>query len=169
MTKQVLAATLVLTALSLAACGSGTDAGYKPGGFLGGIGIFPKGVPQIAPKYEEPTIKNLMGTPQPFPAEYPLAQYPNARVLLAEVRPVYTARRPNMVCLQSSDDIGKIANYYRLKLSSEGWKFKSADENPVFSSTIWEKGDQVAEVRISPSPQEGQKIIQLFIAPAGKS
>lgn len=156
----------ILIALLLSACStSPEDQGGKSG--WGNVSIFSLQAPSTkAPKYMEPTMDNLMGKPQPFPSEYPVVQYPNSKVILAQVRPVYTERKPNMVVLSSRDNIPQVASYYKQRLVAEGWKFQSAFENSAYSSTIWLKENQQAEVRVSPAPQEGEQIIQVLISPA---
>ena len=114
-----------------------------------------------APVYEHPDMSTLEGKPQPFPSRYPLKNYPNSKVALAFVYPRLRPGETNQVMLKSSDKIGDIATYYRRDLTKEGWTLVSSYENIIYSSTIWQKGDQQIEVRVSPDPNNMENI-QLF-------
>lgn len=163
---------VLAVSLTLTACSKSEDQqDQQVGGFLGGIGATVGGIQKStginqAPKYTEPTIDVLRGKLQQFPSEYPVVQYPNSKMIVAEVRPNYTANRPNFVCLSTGDRLETVATYYKQMLYKDGWQPQVADENTAYSSTIWTKGKQKAEVRVSPGPKQGERIIQLLIYPA---
>ena len=162
---------LLLVALSLglgaSLNGCGSNKQNEDGEIVGVKGKWQQSVEDDgpAPKYVQPTMDNLRGKPFRFPSEYPLAQYPGSKVIMANVRPVYHAGQPNMVALESPDRIEMIAAYYKQRLPKEGWIFKRKNENKGFSSTIWTKGDEQAEIRVSPTPSERSWVVQLFIGP----
>jgi hypothetical protein len=118
-----------------------------------------------APKYIQPTMDNLRGKPYQFPSEYGLQKYPNSKVIFAQVYPTYRMNQPNMVALESRDRIENIAAFYKSKLPREGWVFKRKSENAAFSSTIWTKGKEQAEIRVSPTPNSESWCVQLLIGP----
>ena len=118
-----------------------------------------------APKYITPTMDNLRGKPYQFPSEYGLQKYPNSKVIFAQVYPTYRMNQPNMVALESRDRIESIAAFYKNKLPKEGWMFKRKNENAAFSSTIWTKGKEQAEIRVSPTPNSESWCVQLLIGP----
>ena len=158
---------LCCAVLALSSCSKTEDQQDSSGstGLFGGF--LPKQMnPNVAPKYTEPTIDVLKGKLQQFPSEYPIEQYPNSKMVVAEVRPNYTSRRPNFVCLKTNDQLGNVADYYKQKLYKEGWKPQEAFENTAYSSTVWVKGNQKAEVRVCPAPNPAERVIQLLIYPA---
>lgn len=137
------------------------------GGIFGGMSFMNKPLnPNAAPKYTEPTIEVLQGKLQQFPSEYPLEQYPNSKMVVAEVRPNFTSRRPNFVCLKTNDQLTNVADYYKQKLYKDGWKPQEAFENTAYSSTVWIKGNLKAEVRVCPAPDPSERVVQLLIYPA---
>ena len=118
----------------------------------------------VGPQYTQPSMDTLRGVRQKFPAHYTLKRYPRARMVIAWVSPHLQPGWKNQVMLKSDDPPQLIATYYKRDLSKEGWKMISQYENPAYSSTIWRKDGQEAEVRVSPD-QYNKENIQLFVGP----
>jgi hypothetical protein len=120
----------------------------------------------VGPQFAHPTMNTLRGiTKQRFPAKYPLVRYPHSQVFLVRTYPDLKWPERNQVMLKSEEPTAEIADFYKGDLSKQGWQLVSKYENPRYSSTKWRKGDQEAEIRVSPDPQSRNNI-QLFIGPS---
>lgn len=120
---------------------------------------------QEGPQYQSPTIDNLRGIPQRFPARYAVRKYPKSQVVLVDVRPHLFGGQKNQVMLRSSDPPKVIAAYYKTDLSKDGWELVHSYENTIYSSTTWQKNGLEVEVRVSPDPYNRENI-QLISGPA---
>lgn len=164
--------TLSASALLLGGCGGGM------GGCNGGGDQVQQGanwtslqteadketVDQEGPQYQQPSMDNLKGKPQLFPAKYAVKRYPNSRVVMAYVRPDLLPGQKNVVLLNSSDQQQVISEYYLQNMVKDGWKVTYRAENSAFSQITYQKGNQEAEVRIMADPQ-GRKHVQLLSGP----
>lgn len=119
---------------------------------------------EIGPQYQTPTVENLRGQVQKFPARYPLKRYPNSRVVMAVVEPKLRPGQHNVVLLNSSDDGKVVARYYYQDLIKDGWKPVYSSGNEAYSQIRYVKGDQEVEVRIFPDPH-GRQHVQLLSGP----
>lgn len=159
---------IAASTLLLAGCGSGMGGcnGQQNDQNVIGTAIVdnsPAGAEE-GPQYQEPRMENLQGTPQKFPARYPLKRYPNSRVVMAYVRPNLHPGDRNCVLLTSSDKNFVVAGYYQQNLTGEGWKLVQTEGNTAYSRQLYRKGDQFAEVVVTPDPH-GVNHVQLFTGP----
>ena len=114
-----------------------------------------------------PTMENLKGKPQEFPAKYPLVRYPNSTVKFVRIEKMLYPGWKNQVMLNSTDTQYRIAGFYKDKLAHEGWQQVYQFENSAYSSTIWQKDGQEVEVRVVPDLYRNENI-QLLYGPAEK-
>lgn len=119
--------------------------------------------PEEGPQYQQPTVENLK-VPQKYPARYPVKRYPNSRVVMAYVRKDLAPGQRNCVLLTSSDTNYAVNNYYKKTLADEGWKPVAQEGNSAYSRILYRKGDQMAEVVVTPDPH-GVNHLQLFSGP----
>lgn len=126
----------------------------------------------VGPQYQQPTMDNLAGKPQQFPAAYPLSQYPRSKVSLAWVQPHLQPGWKNQVLLKSEDPPRAIAQYYGAELKNKGWKpvFHWQNLDGTFDRTVWQKDGQEIEVRVQPdlAHGKGQNDVQLLCGPQGR-
>jgi hypothetical protein len=122
------------------------------------------------PQYQMPTMLNLKGVPQQFPARYAVKKYPKSQVVLVQVQQNLYGGEKNQVMLRSSDPPTTIASYYEKDLSVDGWKLVYKYENSIYSSTKWQKNGQELEVRVSPDVynHENIQLITGKVAPMRK-
>lgn len=116
------------------------------------------------PQYQTPTMDNLKGIEQKFPAKYPVKKYPNSRVVMAYVRPDLKPGQKNVVLLNSSDNIPAVTNYYQKQMSLDGWTLTYSNGNSAYTELIYKKGNQEIEVRVTPDPY-GKRHVQLLAGP----
>jgi hypothetical protein len=116
------------------------------------------------PQYQTPTMGNLQGLEQKFPKKYPVKRYPNSRVVMCYVRPDLKPGQKNVVLLNSSDAIPTVGYFYKEQMARDGWKLEYVNENSAFTQLMYKKGDQSAEVRITPDPY-GKRHVQLLAGP----
>jgi imidazoleglycerol phosphate synthase glutamine amidotransferase subunit HisH len=112
----------------------------------------------------KPTMENLAGKPQQFPANYAVPKYPNGQVAFVRIERKLFPGWKNQVMLKSGDRPHYIASYYREMLTKDGWTKTYDYENPAYASTIWQKNEMEVEVRVSPDP-DGNENIQLLSGP----
>jgi hypothetical protein len=166
MKERLVAYMLSISAVSaiLAGCGQ-QQSDDQTSSSTSGTGTFES---TTAPQYLEPTLDNLKGKPQPFPSKYPLTRFPRGKVTFALVRRDLPPGWKNQVMLNVTEPSKDgIVHYYRNELQTGGWKLVSQYENPIYSSTIWQKGDREVEVRVSPDQYNNQNV-QLFEGPIYK-
>lgn len=117
------------------------------------------------PQYQTPSVEQLKGKPQLFPARYPIRRYPGSKVAMVDVRPNRRPGYKNMVMLSTADTMPRISGFYKQQLATEEWQKIKEYRNSIYESSTWVKGDLVCEVRIAPdltSPSPDKKFVQLF-------
>jgi hypothetical protein len=161
----------MVIALMLHGCGeSGSEEKVTGVGLLSGEGehqtttnSFSAGAtkpfPKLTPTY--PSMDNLNGHPQTFPAVYPVSAYPGGKVALVRIEAKQAPGVMNQVMLSSADPPYIVDRYYAARLIKDGWTKTHEFENSAFGTSTWQKDGQQVEVRVSPDPH-GAQSIQLF-------
>lgn len=116
------------------------------------------------PSFQTPTMENLMGKPQKFPAGFPVRRYPNGQVAFVRTERVLYPGWKNQVMLKTTDSVQRVASFYRYDFAKAGWAKVRDYQNPAYSSTVWQKDGTEVEVRVSPDP-DGNECVQLFSGP----
>jgi hypothetical protein len=175
-TKRNSIGVFLLSAILLAGCGGGIGGcgDQKPEEMQttslgptvdGGTSTTATAAPEEeGPQYQHPTVENLQGKPQRFPAKFPVKRYPNSRVVMAVVEPNLRPGQHNVVLLNSSDEQKTVARFYYTDLLKEGWKPVYSSGNSAYSQIKYVKGDKEVEVRVFPDPR-GKQHVQLLSGP----